>query len=170
MTSRKPPAEDQDIIEGVAVEKQDGAKASGRARPRRRAVREGAPEAKLEPKPESSPESGSAEATGAAAPRGRNDARAPAATSRMPVVVAGLALVVAGAAFGLQQWQAGTVETGLRAEIDDLSTRLATAEQAMTDAAAAEASLREEIGGIVSGMPADLKQDLGELAARVTDL
>ena len=156
MTSRKPPAEDQDIIEGVAVEKQDGAKASGRAGPRRRAVRKGAPE----PKPEAAPESGSAEATGAAAPRGRNDARAPAATSRMPVVVAGLALVVAGAAFGLQQWQAGTVESGLRAEIDDLSARLA----------AAEASLREEIGGIVSGMPADLKQDLGELAARVTDL
>ena len=160
MTSRKPPAEDQDIIEGVAVEKQDGAKASGRAGPRRRAARKGAPEAKPETKPESSPESGSAEATGAAAPRGRNDARAPAATSRMPVVVAGLALVVAGAAFGLQQWQAGTVESGLRAEIDDLSARLA----------AAEASLREEIGGIVSGMPADLKQDLGELAARVTDL
>ena len=170
MTSRKPPAEDQDIIEGVAVEKQDGAKASGRAGPRRRAARKGAPEAKPEPKPESAPESGSAEATGAAAPRGRNDARAPAATSRMPVVVAGLALVVAGAAFGLQQWQAGTVESGLRAEIDDLSARLAAAEQAITDAAAAEASLREEIGGIVSGMPADLKQDLGELAARVTDL
>ena len=170
MTSRKPPAEDQDIIEGVAVEKQDGAKASGRAGPRRRAARKGAPEAKPEPKPESAPESGSAEATGAAAPRGRNDARAPAATSRMPVVVAGLTLVVAGAAFGLQQWQAGTVESGLRAEIDDLSARLAAAEQAITDAAAAEASLREEIGGIVSGMPADLKQDLGELAARVTDL
>ncbi len=174
MTSRKPPAEDQDIIEGVAVEKQDGAKASGRGAPRRRAARKGAPEAKPEaksdPKPESAPESGSAEATGAAAPRGRNDARAPAATSRMPVVVAGLALVVAGAAFGLQQWQAGTVESGLRAEIDDLSARLAAAEQALTDAAAAEASLREEIGGIVSGMPADLKQDLGELAARVTDL
>ena len=174
MTSRKPPAEDQDIIEGVAVEKQDGAKASGRGAPRRRAARKGAPEAKPEansdPKPESAPESGSAEATGAAAPRGRNDARAPAATSRMPVVVAGLTLVVAGAAFGLQQWQAGTVESGLRAEIDDLSARLAAAEQAITDAAAAEASLREEIGGIVSGMPADLKQDLGELAARVTDL
>ena len=121
MTSRKPPAEDQDIIEGVAVEKQDGAKASGRAGPRRRAARKGAPEAK----PETSPGSGSAEATGAAAPRGRNDARAPAATSRMPVVVADLALVVAGAAFGLQQWQAGTVESGLRAEIDDLSARLA---------------------------------------------
>ena len=107
MTSRKPPAEDQDIIEGVAVEKQDGAKASGRGGPRRRAARKGAPEAKPEskpePKPESSPESGSAEVTGGAAPRGRNDARAPAATSRMPVVVAGLALVVAGAAFGLQQ-------------------------------------------------------------------
>ena len=174
MTSRKPPAEDQDIIEGVAVEKQDGAKASGRGGPRRRAARKGAPEAKSEakpqPKPEYSPESGSAEATGGAAPRGRKDARAPAATSRMPVVFAGLALVVVGAAFGLQQWQAGTVESGLRAEIDDLSARLAAAEQAMTDAAAAEASLREEIGGIVSGMPADLKQDLGELAARVTDL
>ena len=174
MTSRKPPAEDQDIIEGVAVEKQDGAKASGRGAPRRRAARKGAPEAKPEaksdPKPESAPESESAEATGGAAPRGRNDARAPAATSRMPVVVAGLALVVAGAAFGLQQWQAGTVESGLRAEIDDLSARLAAAEQALTAAASAEASLREEIGGIVSGMPADLKQDLAELAARVTDL
>ena len=166
MTSRKPPAEDQDIIEGVAVEKQDGAKASGRGGPRRRAARKGAPEAN----PESAPGSGSAEATGAAAPRGRNDARAPAATSRMPVVVAGLALVVAGAAFGLQQWQADTVESGLRAEIDDLTARLAAAEQALTDAAAAEASLREEIGRIVSGMPADLKQDLGKLAARVTDL
>ena len=62
MTSRKPPAEDQDIIEGVAVEKQDGAKASGRADPRRRAARKWAPEAKPEPKPESAPESGSAEA------------------------------------------------------------------------------------------------------------
>ena len=170
MTSRKPPAEDQDIIEGVAVEKQDGAKASGRGDPRRRAARKGAPEAKSDPKPESAPESESAEATGGAAPRGRNDARAPAATSRMPVVVAGLALVVAGAAFGLQQWQADTVESGLRAEIDDLTARLAAAEQALTDAAAAEASLREEIGRIVSGMPVDLKQDLGELAARVTDL
>ena len=170
MTSRKPPAEDQDIIEGVAVEKQDGAKASGRGGPRRRAARKGAPEAKSEPRQESSPESGTAEATGGAAPRGRNDARAPAATSRMPVVVAGLALVVAGAAFGLQQWQADTVESGLRAEIDDLTARLAAAEQALTDAAAAEASLREEIGRIVSGMPVDLKQDLGELAARVTDL
>ena len=60
MTSRKPPADNQDIIEGVAVEKQDGAKASGRGSPRRRAARKGAPEAK----PESSPESGSAEATG----------------------------------------------------------------------------------------------------------
>ena len=138
MTSRKPPAEDQDIIEGVAVEKQDGAKASGRGGPRRRAARKGAPEAK--PKPESSPESGSAEATGGAAPRGRNDARAPAATSRMPVAVAGLALVVAGAAFGLQQWQADTVESGLRAEIDDLTARLAAAEQALTNAAAAEAA------------------------------
>jgi hypothetical protein len=170
MTSRKPPAEDQDIIEGVAVEKQDGAKASGRGGPRRRAARKGAPEAKPEAKPESSPESGSAEATGGGAPRGWNDARAPAATSRMPVVVAGLALVVAGAAFGLQQWQADTVESGLRAEIDDLTARLAAAEQALTDAAAAEASLREEIGRIVSGMPVDLKQDLGELAARVTDV
>ena len=166
MTSRKPPAEDQDIIEGVAVEKHDGAKASGRAGSRRRATRKGA----AKPKPEFSPESGSAEATGGAAPRGRNDARAPAATSRMPVAVAGLALVVAGAAFGLQQWQADTVEFGLRAEIDDLTARLAAAEQALTNAAAAEASLREEIGRIVSGMPVDLKQDLGELAARVTDL
>ncbi len=165
MTSRKPPAEDQDIIEGVAVEKQDGAKASGRGRPRRRSARKGAPERK----PETSPESASAETTGAAGPRGRNDARAPAATSRMPVVVAGLALV-AGAAFGLQQWQNGTVEAGLRAKIDDLTARLAVAEQALTDAAAAEASWREEIGGIISGMPIDLKQDLGALAARVTDL
>ncbi len=166
MTSRKPPAEDQDIIEGVAVEKQDGAKASGRGGPRRRAARKGAPE----PKPESSPESASAEATGAAAPRGRNDARALAATSRMLVVVAGLVLVVAGAAFGLRQWQADTVESRLRAEIDDLTARLASAEQTLTDAAAADASLREEIGRLVSGMPVDLKQDLGELAARVTDL
>ena len=174
MTSRKPPAEDQDIIEGVAVEKQDGAKASGRGGPRRRAARKGAPEAKPEakpqPKPEYSPESGSAEATGGAAPRGRKDARAPAATSRMPVVFVGLALVVVGAAFGLQQWQADTVESGLRAEIDDLTARLAATEQALTDAAAAKASLREEIGRIVSGMPVDLKQDLGKLAARVTDL
>ena len=174
MTSRKTPAEDQDIIEGVAVEKQDGAKAFGRSGPRRRAARKRAPEAKPEPKPEpkpeSLPESGSAEATADAAPRGLNDARAPAATSRMPVFVAGLALVVAAAAFGLQQWQADTVESGFRAEIDDLTARLAAAEQALTDAAAAEASLREEIGRIVSGMPVDLKQDLGELAARVTDL
>ena len=174
MTSRKTPAEDQDIIEGVAVEKQDGAKAFGRSGPRRRAARkrapEAKPEAKPEPKPESLPESGSAEATADAAPRGLNDARAPAATSRMPVFVAGLALVVAAAAFGLQQWQADTVESGFRAEIDDLTARLAAAEQALTDAAAAEASLREEIGRIVSGMPVDLKQDLGELAARVTDL
>jgi hypothetical protein len=166
MTSRKPPAEDQDIIEGVAVEKQDGAKASSRGGPRRRAARKGVPE----PKPEPSPESASAEATDGAAPRGRNDARAPTAISRMPVVVAGLALVVAGAAFGLQQWQAGTVESGLRAEIDDLSARLAAAEQALSAAAAAEASLREEIGWIVSGMPADLKHELGELVARVIDL
>ena len=174
MTSRKPPAEDQDIIEGVAVEKQNGAKASGRGGPRRRAARKGAPEAKSEakpqPKPEYSPESGSAEATGGAAPRGRKDACAPAATSRMQVVFVGLALVVVGAAFGLQQWQADTVESGLRAEIDDLTARLAAAEQALTDAATAKAALREEIGRIVSGMPADLKQDLGELAARVTDL
>lgn len=170
MTSRKPPAEDQDIIEGVAVEKQDGAKASGRGGPRRRAARNGAPEAKSEPKPESSPESASAEATGGTAPRGRNDARAPGAKSRMPMVVAGLALVVAGAAVGLQQWQAGTVESGLRAEIVGLTARLAAAEQALTDASAADASLRDEIGRIVSGMPVDLKQDLGVLAARVTDL
>jgi len=166
MTSRKPPAEDQDFIEGVAVEKQDGAKASGRAGSRRRATRKGA----AKPKPEFAPESASAEATGGAAPRGRNDARASAATSRMPVVVAGLALVVAGAAFGLQQWQAGTDESGLRAEIDGLTARLAAAEQALTAAAAAEASLREEIGRIVSGMPVDLKQDLSAIAARVTDL
>ena len=120
MTSRKPPAEDQDIIEGVAVEKQDGAKASGRGSSRRRAARTGAPEAK--------PESASAEATGGAAPRGRNDARAPTATSRMPAVVAGLALVLTAAAFGLQQWQADMVESGHRAEIDGLTARLAAAE------------------------------------------
>ncbi len=170
MTSRKTPAEDQDIIEGVAVEKQDGTKASGRGGPRRRAAPKGAPESKPESAQESAPEYASPEATSGVAARGRNDARAPAATSRMPVVVAGLALVVAGAAFGLQQWQSSTVESGLRAEIDDLSERLAAAEQALTDAVAAEASLREEIGRIVSGMPVDLKQDLGELAARVTDL
>ena len=170
MTSRKPPAEDQDIIEGVAVEKHDGANESGRGGPRRRAARKGAPQAKSETKPGSSPESAYAEATDGAATRGRNDARAPAATSRMLAVVAGLALVVAGAVFGLQQWHAGTVESSLRAEIDDLSARLAAAEQALTDAAAVEALLREEIGGIVSGMPVDLKQDLGALAARVTDL
>ena len=144
----------------------DGAKPSGRAGSRRRATRKGA----AKPKPEFSPETASAEATGGAAPRGRNDARASAATSRMPMVVAGLALLVAGAAFGLQQWQAGTDESGLRAEIDGLTTRLAAAEQALTAAAAAEASLREEIGRIVSGMPVDLKQDLSAIAARITDL
>ena len=166
MTSRKPPTENQDIIEHAAVEKQDGAKASGRGGPRRRASSKGAPKAKSE----SSPESESAEATRAAGLRSWNDARAPASTSRMPVVVAGLALLVAGAAVGLQQWQAGAVESGLRAEIDDLTARLAVAEQALTDVATAEVSLREEIGEIVSGIPIDLKQDLGALAARVTDL
>ena len=170
MTSRKPPAEDQDIIEGVAVEKQDGGKASGRGGSRRRAARKGAPEPKPESSSESSSESASAEASGTAGTHGRDNARAPATTSRMPTVVAGLALVVAGAAFGMQYWQAGTVEAGLRAEIDSLSARLAVAEKAQSDAAAAEASLREEIGRIVSGMPADLKVELGELVARVTDL
>lgn len=166
MTSRKSPAEDQDIIEGVAVERQDGGKASGRGGSRRRAARKGTPDSK----PESSPEPESAQATGDAGPHGGDSARTPAVTSRMPLVVAGLALVVAGAAFGLQQWRAGTVETGLRAEIAGLSERLVATEQALSEAAAAEASLREEIGGIVSGMPADLRQDLGELAARLTDL
>ena len=84
MTSRKPPAEDQDIIEGVAVEKQDGTKVPGRGGSRRRAARKGAPEPKAEAAPESSPESASAEASRAAAPRCRNDAGAPAAASRMP--------------------------------------------------------------------------------------
>ncbi|MEK9558129.1 MAG: hypothetical protein VW175_06925 [Alphaproteobacteria bacterium] len=170
MTSRKPPAEDQDIIEGVAVEKQDGGKASGRGGSRRRAARKGASEPKPESSSESASESASAGASGAAGPHGRDNARAPAAASRMPMVVAGLALVVAGAAFGMQYWRAGTVEAGLRAEIDSLSARLAVAEKAQSDAAAAEASLREEIGRIVSGMPADLKVELGELVARVTDL
>ncbi|MEL0187471.1 MAG: hypothetical protein VXA08_01505, partial [Alphaproteobacteria bacterium] len=170
MTSRKPPAEDQDIIEGVAVEKQDGGKASGRGGSRRRAARKGASEPKPESASESASEFASAGASGAAGPHGRDNARAPAAASRMPMVVAGLALVVAGAAFGMQYWQAGTVEAGLRAEIDSLSARLAVAEKAQSNAAAAEASLREEIGRIVSGMPADLKYELGELVARVTDL
>ena len=85
MTSRKPPAEDQDIIEGVAVEKQDGGKASGRGGSRRRAARKGAPEPKPESSSESSSESASAEASGTTGTHGRDNARAQATTSRMPM-------------------------------------------------------------------------------------
>ena len=180
MTSRKPPAEDQDIIEGVAVEKQDGGKASGRGASRRRASRKAAPGDAPENTPENTPDNSTAGTRGdnpgdttpgpGNTTPGDGGPRPVTATSRMPLILASVAVLAAGAALGLQQWRAGTVESGLRAEIDDLSARLAAAEKTLSAAADADASLREEIGWIVSGMPADLKNDLGALVARVMDL
>ena len=151
MTARKPPAEDSDIIEGVAVEKPDGGKSSAGGTRRRSAKKAAAKEP-----PSSAPENG-----GAAKPApGAGD------PARMPLIVASLAVVLALVGLGLQLWRSGTAETALRTEINGLVARLAAAE---ADAAAARSEatvLKADIAELAASLPPDLSNRIVGLATR----
>lgn len=145
MTARKPPAEDSDIIEGVAVEKKDKEKSRGRAAgggARRRAGR-------------------TASATGSSA-----SPPVEAPSSRLPLLLAALAVILAAAGLGLQFWWAGTVDSALRAEIDGLASRLVEAEAQGAAASAEAAALKAELATLSTSLPPDLSDEIAGLAAR----
>ena len=155
MTARKNPAEDSDIIEGVAVEKNDKEKSRGKAAgggARRRAGRT----ASATESPASPPD----EDTG----RGPVPDTAPSA--RMPLILAALAVILAGAGLGLQFWRAGLEDSALRAEIDGLASRLAAAEADGAAASAEAAALKAELSTLSASLPPDLSDEVAGLVAR----
>ena len=162
MTARKNPAEDSDIIaehsdiiEGVAVEKKDKEKSRGKAAgggARRRAGRT----ASATESPASPPD----EDTG----RGPVPDTAPSA--RMPLILAALAVILAGAGLGLQFWRAGLEDSALRAEIDGLASRLAAAEADGAAASAEAAALKAELSTLSASLPPDLSDEVAGLVAR----
>ena len=162
MTARKNPAEDSDIIaehsdiiEGVAVEKNDKEKSRGKAAgggARRRAGRT----ASAAESPASPPD----EDTG----RGPVPDTAPSA--RMPLILAALAVILAGAGLGLQFWRAGLEDSALRAEIDGLASRLAAAEADGAAASAEAAALKAELSTLSASLPPDLSDEVAGLVAR----
>lgn len=171
MTEPKPPADNSEIIEGVAVEKQnDGKTAGGRAR--RRQAKRAAPTDVPTDEPNGTAQEQAAPDAGPAAATATATGAAPSA--RMPMMLAiclaGAALVLALASLGFQYWRAGTVENALRAEIESLSAGL---EAATADAAAArqetanvQTALADLAASLPRDLPPDLSGDLADLAAR----
>ena len=162
MTARKPPAEDSDIIEGTAVERQEDDTASGGTpaggRSRRRTAKKadrGGKAGAAQDQTDAGPQAGAGPSTGA-----------PAASSPKPMMLAGLALLLGLAGIGLQFWRSGTADNALRAEIDGLAAQLAAVEAEAAMARSEAADLRDVLAGLSDSLPPDLSADLAGLAER----
>lgn len=151
MTARKPPAEDSDIIEGVAVERPEDGKSSS-AGTRRRSTKKAA--------------SKESPASAREGDRGKTPAPKGAALARMSLVLASLAMVLALAGLGLQFWKSETAEVAQQAEIDGLAARLAVAEAEAAAARDAAAALKAEMTDFAGNLPPDLSENVASLAAR----
>lgn len=173
MTEPKPPADNSEIIEGVAVEKQDDGKTAG-GRARRRQAKKAASTDMPKDEPDGTAQEQAAPDAGPAAATATATATGSAPSTRMPMMLAiclaAAALVLALASLGLQYWRAGTMETALRAEIGSLSAGLeaatADAAAARLDSANIEAALADLVASLPPDLPPDLSGDLADLAAR----
>lgn len=168
MTSRKPPAEDSDIIEGVAVERQEDGKASGEKssgkgaannRGRRRTARNAASDSKTNT-------SQQAKTDTPAGDNGPANTTSSNGVSRMPVMLAGFAVAVSLAGLGLQLWRAGPVDSALRTSIDTLAAQLAAAEADAKAAREETAKLQDMLAGMAASLPPGLSNEIAGLAAR----
>ena len=84
----------------------------------------------------------------------------------MPLILAALAVILAGAGLGLQFWRAGMEDSALRAEIDGLASRLAAAEADGAAASAEAAALKAELSTLSASLPPDLSDEVAGLVAR----
>jgi len=190
MTDQKTPAEDPEIIEGVAVEKTGAASSSAAGAGKRRAS-DGTGAARKAagkkaagkkvagaPDPESSgPESSEAGSPGPAEPADNSTAanpRRPAGGISLPGLIAVAAMLVAGAGLGVQEWRAAARFTAVQADVAALAARLEVAE-AGAGAARQEASrlsgqMSDRLAGLEAAMPDDPQAVISELAAVQTDL
>ena len=167
MTDRKTPAEDSDIIEGVAVDKTGAS--SGTGRKRRSSGK--APSEKQASRTRGADKAGGS-GGGASEPGQQTDS--PAARARgggrsMAALMAAAAILIAGAGVAIQEWRTMARVQAFHAEIAALEGRLEVAETAARSAEDEAARLSGQISGrlaaLEAAMPDDPKVALNDLAA-----
>jgi hypothetical protein len=167
MTDRKTPAEEADIIDGVAVERKGASTASGAAGRKRR------------PADNQAADTSGARSSGSDGQTDHGAADMPRQAGggvSMPVPVPVLVLVVlvsallsAGVAIAVQEWRAASRIKALQTEVTTLATQLeetglvARAAQGETTRLAGQIS--ERLAGLEAAMPDDPQAVIGDLAA-----
>lgn len=161
MTDRKTPAEEPDVIEGVAVEKQPAGRRRG-ASGKRQAAGAG----------------GGTAGTGT----GNADTHAPddrpgkpgRTGMSMTTLMAMAAILIAGAGLAVQEWRATTRTEALQGEIAALTAQLTTAEEiagtAQNEAARLSDRMAERLAALEAAIPDDPQTAISTLAGAQDDL
>ena len=161
MTAKTPKDEDPDIIEGVAVEK---------SAPSGRRGRSGGKTGSSRRKPAAESSDAADQASASAVPNGAGTVTG----SGLPLVISGVALLLALAVAGYQIWQAGRSETALRAEIavmaghlDEARDGMALLRQELDTARAGQAGLGARLDSVEAALPVDPSAELAALSTRL---
>ena len=176
MTSKKTPDTNPDIIEGVAVEKPDGSAGRRRSagRDKVRSGNDGARQSSTSAPPHNSTSDNSTSdhvgpnhaGPNHTAPGRSGDGVSSGKTKpqriSFPIMLGVVAMMLALAGIGLQQWMAARQEVQLRAEIEGLAAQMVAANDALVRAQADMAAIatgQAEINARLAGIEADLPQD-----------
>lgn len=165
MTDRKTPAEEADIIDGVAVERKGASTASGAAGRKRR------------PADNQAADTSGARSSGSDGQTDHGAADMPRQAGggvSMPVPVLVLvvlvsALLSAGVAIAVQEWRAASRIKALQTEVTTLATQLEetglVARAAQGEATRLAGQISERLAGLEAAMPDDPQAVIGDLAA-----